>query len=48
VHVAQLHPKLVLIVDVHYLVVDFDRAVDLDTIFDVYDVRLVKEVVGNW
>ena len=47
VHVSQLDPELVLVVQVDWLVIDFDEAVSRNTVFNINDVRLVEEVVHN-
>lgn len=47
VHVPQLNPEFVLITQVHNLVIYFDRAVAIDAIFYVDDIRLIEKVVHD-
>lgn len=47
VHVAQLDPQLVLVIQVHRLIVYLDETVGCHTIFDVYCIGLIEEVVDD-
>jgi len=46
-HVAQFNPQLILVIQMNYLIFNFNGSICIDSILDIDHIRLVKEIVHH-